>query len=116
MPVAAAAARWDPAVWGPGRTLQFVVGDSPRWTEPWARGEEQDPPFEREDVIPFARKALAFWSAPSSTDIHWSVAGVGGELHAERDHVNAIRMHPFGQASYAHIWDRNGEIVECDVS
>ena len=120
LPVAADAARWDPAVWGPGRTLQFVVADSPGWTEPWedSRGEEQDPPFaSAEDVIPFARKALAFWSAPASTDIQWSVAGAGGELHAERDHVNAIRMHPFGHgASYAHIWDRNGVIVECDVS
>ena len=120
LPVAAGAARWDPAVWGPGRTLHFVVAASPGWTEPWedARGEEQDPPFASpEDVIPFARRALAFWSAPPSTDIHWSVAGVGGELHAERDHVNAIRMHPFGHgASYAHIWDRNGVIVECDVS
>lgn len=49
LPVAAPAARRDPAVWGAGTTLYFVVGDSPRWTEPRedARGEEQEPMLTR---------------------------------------------------------------------
>ena len=120
VPVASDALRWDPAVWGPGMRLQWVIADSPGWTEPWEdyRGETQDPPFEsREEVIPFVRQALEAWSSLPSTDVEWSVAGLGPEHHAERDHVNAIRMHPLGaQASYVDIWEVNGEIVECDVS
>lgn len=120
MPVAADAARWDPAVWGPGQSLPWTIAASPGWTEPWEdfSGEEQDPPFASlEAVIPFAREALEAWSAPPGTDIEWSVAGLGGDLHAERDHLNAVRVHPFGPGgSYADVWDRNGVIVECDVS
>ena len=114
------ALRWDAGVWGGGMHLEWVIADSPGWTESWEdfRGEVQDPPFEsREDVIPFVRAALEVWSSLPSTDIEWSVAGLGGEHHAERDHVNAVRMHPLGaQASYVDIWEVNGVIVECDVS
>ena len=119
VPVAAEGLRWDPAIWGPGRTLRWVIADSPGWTEPWEyRGETREPPFtSREEVVPFVRKALDAWSSLASTDIEWSVAGLGGEHHAERDHVNAVRMHPLGlRASYVDIWEVNGEIVECDVS
>ena len=117
--VAAEGLRWDPAIWGPGRTLRWVIADSPGWTEPWEyRDETQDPPFaSREDVIPFVRKALEAWSSLASTDVEWAIAGLGGEHHAERDYVNAVRMHPLGaRASYVDIWEVNGEIVECDVS
>ena len=120
VPVVSDALRWDAGVWGRGMHLEWVIADSPGWTESWEdfRGEVQDPPFEiREDVIPFVRAALEAWSSLPSTDIEWSVAGVGGEHHAERDHVNAVRMHPLGaRASYVDIWEVNGEIVECDVS
>ena len=119
VPVAAEGLRWDPAIWGPERTLRWVIADSPGWTEPWEyRGETQKPPFtSREEVVPFVQKALDAWSSVASTDIEWSVAGLGGEHHAERDHVNAVRMHPLGlRASYVDVWEVSGEIVECDVS
>ena len=120
VPVASDALRWAPEVWGAGMQLEWVIADSPGWTESWedVRGEVHDPPFEsREDVIPFAQAALEAWSSLASADIEWSVAGLGGEHHAERDHVNAVRMHPLGlRASYVDIWKVNGEIVECDVS
>ena len=119
VPVAAEGLRWDPAIWGPGRTLRWVIADSPGWTEPWEyRGETREPPFtSREEVVPFVRKALDAWSSLASADIEWAVAGLGGEHHAERDHVNAVRMHPLGlRASYVDIWKVNGQIVECDVS
>lgn len=119
VPIAADGLRWDPAIWGPGESLEWVIADSPGWTEPWDdRGETEDPPFgSREDVIPFVQEALEAWSSLPSTDIQWTVAGLGGELHAERDFVNAVRMHPLGaRASYVDIWEVNGEIVECDVS
>ena len=68
-------------------------------------------------MLPFVRKALDAWSSLASADIEWAVAGLGGEHHAERDHVNAVRMHPLGaRASYVDIWKIHGEIVECDVS
>ena len=117
---ASEALRWDPAVWGPGKRLRWVIGDDPEWTEPWESpwGEVLDAPFaSREEVIPFVRKGLEAWSSLPSADIGWSVAGLGGELHAARDHVNAVRMNPFHSgASYANIWEVNGQIVECDVS
>lgn len=119
IPTASEGLRWDPAVWGPGESLPWVIADSPGWTEPWEnRGETEDPPFgSREEVIPFVEEALEAWASLPSTDIEWRVAGLGGELHAERDFVNAVRMHPLGaRASYVDIWEVNGVVVECDVS
>ena len=119
VPLASGGLRWDPAIWGPGSALRWVIADSPGWTEAWEwRDEMQDPPFAtRDEVVPFVQRALDAWAALPSADVEWSIAGLGGEHHAERDHVNAVRMHPLGlQASYVDIWEVNGAIVECDVS
>ena len=119
IPVASHAARWDPAVWGSGRSLEWTIAGSPGWTEPWEfRDQTEDPPFaSREEVVPFVEQALEVWGSLPSADITWSASGLDRELHAERDSVNAVRMHPFGfGAAYAHVWQLNGEIVECDVS
>ena len=96
IPRAADAVRWSADIWGPLRSLEWVVSDSPGWTEPWedADGEMQDPPFEaREEALPYIVRALAAWSSVPTAAIHWRAAGLGEELHRARDHTNAVRVH-----------------------
>ena len=120
IPRAADALRWSADVWGPLRSLEWVVSDSPGWTEPWedADGEMQDPPFEaREEALPYIVRALAAWSSVPTAAIHWRAAGLGEELHRARDHTNAVRVHERDvRGSYAALYTVDGELVECDVS
>ncbi len=120
IPVAADGVRWSAEVWGPFQTLAWVVSDSPGWTEPWVDPDEetQDPPFaSREEAVPYIEAALDAWSDIPTAAIRWRVAGLGPELHRERERINAVRVHNRdSSASYAALFIRGGELVECDVN
>ena len=119
IPGAAEAARWRTDVWGPFRSLEWVVSDG-GWTEGWedSDGEMHEPPFEtREEVLPFVEEALAVWSSLPTATIQWKTSGFGEKLYRARDHKNAVRVHETdSRASWAGIFIVDGEIVECDVS
>ncbi len=120
IPVAADAVRWSPQVWGPFQNLEWVVSDSPGWTEPWVDLDEetQDPPFaSRSEAVPYIEEALDAWSDVSTAAISWRLAGLGPELHREREHVNAVRVHSRdSSASYVSLFIVAGQMVECDVN
>ena len=120
IPLAADAVHWSSQVWSPFQTLEWVVSDSPGWTEPWVDFDEetQDPPFaSRAEAIPFIETALGVWSDIPTARISWRLAGLGPGLYRDRDHVNAVRVHSLdGGGSYAALFDVHGDLVECDVN
>ena len=119
-----AAVRWDPAVWGPGETLEWVIADEPGLTSDWVvEEEEREGPalFETpEDAIPLLAGGLAAWSNLESADIRWKFIGVEKVEGHIRDGHNAVvvRVVP-GLLGQARPWMRlvNGEwkMEECDV-
>ena len=101
IPTAAEVQRWDPSVWGPGDTFQFVVTDDPGWTSPWVdeSGTRQPAPFENMDeVVAKVAEALGAWSAIDNADIHWEISGVADLsgvscFRGLDDGRNTIRVH-----------------------
>ena len=95
VPKAAAAERWDPALWGPGATLRFFVAADPAWTARWEddEGETQPPAFEVvEEALPFVTEALAAWSAVGSADIRWETTGVEAGPGIAEDRRNGVTV------------------------
>ncbi|MYE44880.1 MAG: carboxypeptidase regulatory-like domain-containing protein [Acidobacteria bacterium] len=119
-----AAVRWDPAVWGPGETLEWVIADEPGWTSPWVEEQwdrEGPAPFETpEDAVPLLAWGLSAWTNLESADIRWEVTRVEQVEGFVRDGVNTVvaRIDPeiLGQVR---PWMRlvNGEwkMEECDI-
>lgn len=109
---AADAVRWDPAVWGPGSSLTFVVSDSPGWS---ARFETPD------EALPFVERALAAWSDIPTADIRWRVEGVeaGPGLALDGRNTISVKDDPPASAALAAVWEKPGaatrSLVECDV-
>ena len=128
VPKAAAAERWDPALWGPGATLRFFVAADPAWTARWEdeEGETQPPAFEDvEEALPFVTEALAAWSAVGSADIRWETTGVEAGPGIAEDRRNGVTVTDppdaefWGQASIWSEWKDEARdewwTVECDI-
>ena len=119
------AQRWNPAVWGPGETLEWVIAAEPGWTSPWVEpAERRGGPalFETpEEALPLIAWGLAVWSNIESADIRWEVTGVENVEGDVRDGRNTVvaRITPEGILGQGRPWWRrvNGEwtVEECDV-
>ena len=119
------AQRWNPAVWGPGETLEWVIAAESGWTSPWVEPAErrQGPAvFETpEEAIPLVAWGLAAWSNIESADIRWEVTGAENVEGDTRDGRNTVvaRITPEGILGQGRPWWRrvNGEwmVEECDV-
>ena len=115
-----AAVRWDPAVWGPGETLEWVIAAEPGWTSAWEfEGQEGPALFATpEEALPIIATALAAWENLETADIRWTVTGVEQVEGFVRDGHNTVTVQSeiYGQAK---PWMRlvNGEwkMEECDV-
>ena len=118
--LAADAVLWRTDIWGPSGTLDWVVADSPGWTEQYQDFDEEvkDSPFQTvQDALPHINAALDAWSDIGTADIRWRIRGVEGDLPRARDHKNTVRIHKRDTtASYVGIFAVDGEIVECDVN
>ena len=116
-----AAVRWDPAVWGPGETLEWVIADEPGWTSAWEfEGETGPALFETpEEALPMVARGLAAWSNLKTADIRWTVTGVEQVEGFVRDGHNTVTVQSAGPYGQAKPWMRlvNGEwkMEECDV-
>ena len=116
------AQRWNPAVWGPGETLEWVIAAEPGWTSPWVEegtggtGAVRDP----EEALPIIAEGLAAWSNIETADIRWEVTGAENVEGYVRDGRNTVvvRVTP-GILGAGKPWARrvNGEwmVEECDV-
>ena len=83
--------QWDPAIWGPGRTIGVTVPDDPRWTESGAFGTMGE-------VRALVAGALRFWSEVPTADVRWRLQGPAEEG------VGAITVtleEDFGAAAWA---------------
>ena len=115
-----AAVRWDPAVWGPSETLEWVIAAEPGWTSAWEfEGQEGPALFATpEEALPIVATALAAWENLETADIRWTVTGVEQVEGFVRDGHNTVTVQSeiYGQAK---PWMRlvNGEwkMEECDV-
>ncbi len=113
-PVAADAMRWDPAVWGPGQTLEFFLAvDDPGWDAAGVSPEQARGPIER---------ALSRWATVPGADIRWRIGGVVSTGGPVRDGENTVTVneHPAVGFSFVHWWvEGNAEsgerLVECDL-
>ena len=116
-----AAVRWDPAVWGPGETLEWVIAAEPGWTSAWEfEGETGPALFETpEEALPMVARGLAAWEALETADIRWTVTGVEQVEGFVRDGRNTVTVQSTGPYGQAKPWMRlvNGEwkMEECDV-
>ena len=116
--------RWNPAVWGPGETLEWVIAAEPGWTSAWVEEEyerEGPAPVEApEDALPLIAWGLATWSNIESADIRWEITGAEDVEGYVRDGRNTVvvRVTP-GILGAGKPWARrvNGEwmVEECDV-
>ena len=117
-----AAVRWDPAVWGPGETLEWVIAPEPGWTSAWvAEGQEGPAPFATpEEALPILARGLAAWSDLETADIRWEVTGVERVEGFVRDGYKTVTVQIApGILGQAKPWMRlvNGawKMEECDV-
>ena len=116
-----AAVRWDPVVWGPGETLEWVIAAEPGWTSAWEyRGETGPALFETpEEALPIVARGLAAWEVLETADIRWTVTGVEQVEGFVRDGRNTVTVQSTGPTGQAKPWMRlvNGEwkMEECDV-
>ena len=104
-PLAADAARWDPAVWGPGETLEwFIVGDDPGWEAIGVSPEEARRPIER---------ALARWAAVPGADIRWRLGGMTTEQRQWDEFQNTVKLAAYPDGiSYASMnFRRNDDSI-----
>ena len=118
------AQRWNPAVWVPGETLEWVIAAEPGWTSAWVEEEherEGPAPFENpEEALPLIAEGLAAWSNIETADIRWELTGAENVEGYVRDGHNTVvvRVTP-GILGAGKPWARrvNGEwmVEECDV-
>ena len=118
------AVRWNPAVWGPGGTLEWVIAAEPGWTSAWVEEDwdrEGPAPFETpEEALPLVAWGLAAWSNLETADMRWEVTGVEDVAGYVRDGRNTVtvQINP-GILGQGRPWFRqvNGEwmVEECDV-
>ena len=116
------ALRWNPAVWGPGETLEWVIADEPGWTSDWVVEERAGPALfaTPEDALPLIAPGLAAWSNLGSADMRWEVTGVEKVAGWVRDGHNTVTVQIVpGFPAAGRPWARlvNGEwmVEECDV-
>lgn len=81
--------RWNPAVWGPGQTLEVALVEDPLWLTLDAFEDEQE-------VRDLVRRALAAWSSIGSADIRWRLAEGPVEDPAVTIQISADAVHPGG--------------------
>ena len=86
---------WDPAAWGPGKTVTVAVPDDPRWLE-----------FEAFESMGEARRlvsvAMRQWGRIGSADIRWVLAELSGTGEAPVS-VNLEDL-PFGDGRFGWAW------------
>ena len=118
------AVRWNPAVWGPGETLEWVIADDTGWTSAWVEEDwDREGPalFETpEEALPLVARGLAAWSNLESADIQWEVTGVEKVAGVLRDGHNTVTTQTApGKIASSMSWGRsvNGEwtVEECEV-
>lgn len=118
------AQRWDPAVWGPGETLEWVIADHPGWTSPWVEEDwDREGPalFEKpEEALPLVAWGLGTWTNLETADIRWTVTGVQEVAGVLRDGHNTVTTEAApGKIASATTWGRrvHGEwmLEECEV-
>ncbi len=119
-PVAKDALRWSTDAWGSGGMLEWVIDDSPAWTEPLVRpGRDTEPsPFaDASEAVPYVARALAAWSVVETADIRWELRGVAADVSGAQDSRNSVRIDPEREGG-ANVdrWIVRGEIVACDVN
>ena len=115
-----AAVRWDPAVWGPGETLEWVIAAEPGWTSAWEfEGQEGPALFATpEEALPIIATALAAWENLETADIRWTVTGVEQVEGFVRDGHNTVTVQSeiYGQAKpWMRLVNDEWKMEECDV-
>lgn len=116
VPRTADARRWDPAVWGPGQTLEFhLSADDPDWEV-----SGLSPEGVREQI----EMALSRWAVAPGADIRWGLSEEPFSLgEQDRDGRNTVTVKDNDRTSFASIWWRRDEeggantarTQECDV-
>lgn len=114
IPLAAEALRWDPDIWGPGETLEFLIaGEDPGWEAAGVVPEAARSPMET---------ALARWAAVSGADIRWRIGGIVSAPRAGKDEQNTITVNEdaeidfsFAQFLFLREPDSGWRVIECDV-
>ena len=95
---------WHPDVWPSGKTLSFVLIDSPDWA------------FEIEDVQRIAEEALDVWSDIDTADIRLEIERVAPAGTSYEGSTAYIRIDPNSHTSYANIWGNNEGEQGCGIN
>ena len=102
---------WDPAVWGPGMTLEVAVVEDPLWLTLAAFESEQQ-------VQHLVSRALASWSGIGSADIRWRLGDVPVEDAAVTIEIIPGFPGPMA-AAVAHVSEHLGDegwtIDKCEI-
>ena len=112
---ASEAIRWSADAWGPGRTLVWEMEDGPDWALLLGSSAQ--------DFAQFVEVALSSWSAITTADISWRLAGVEDPSEDSRfgDWRNRVFFDIDSEIGGAVVWwvrnhtSEAWEITECDV-